>query len=663
MCQSEVVEQVLDILFAKVPPETTLSQVRTRLQAGELAFPSTKTLSQAWIPKFDMLSMAWDQYTWGQEHVRVGTIGCDGTSIGGESWLCTVCDDFDFPLGMTCAEQVSHNWSEVFSRRFEILAQLGMGAGDRTHKALAVRHQCLLRTGGGDAMTKFRWSRMSAITDQGTERKLWDIPNISSIEDVTVVRDLVRSAKLQMDASKPEAFMWPRLIVWTGPLHIIYNALKTFVSASPGWEEHLEVLKAVVAVLGNRGAKRRWLALTKLSPQSRFAFNNFQHQIVDWKWEHMEKLFLDLDDLIENFFACLNVKAMKSSGGMEGEAQVLDQKALTHIASWQETPERISKFAAATSGWTCLFVSLGKIARWMKGCACHEHLLKPFTHLSQFQQEAALSTRIRKETNGKASACWAAGRRASGVARGEGVDQIKKLGSTTSELFNARLAKLGQQDRNSVLFGFTSTATKIQEELLEKFEYHQRIPHLICGIWPLDEKSQGIAMECIAQFDSTDPMHSHRVSFRMLSPTTSLGQQFRQAVVDQHWPARLHFELKAMNLASTTEQYLESVHSISKNFVRTPGRGLQLAKVCAKLRGKQTFATLNPWERQVFASEFWGNFRLARTLALLTGLPPGFCSMIHHVIVGGRGRSGRSGWMCCVGLGCVVGLCCEFIFF
>ena len=136
--------------------------------------------------------------------------------------------------------------------------------------------------------------------------------------DVEAVRDQVRSAELQMDPSHPEAFIWPRLIVWAGPLHIIYNALQTYVSASPGWDDDLEVLRAVVAVLGNRGAKRRWLALSKLSQESRSAFSKFKHQIVDWKWEHMEDLFSDMDVLIVALFACLNVKALKAFAGMEG---------------------------------------------------------------------------------------------------------------------------------------------------------------------------------------------------------------------------------------------------------------------------------------------------------------------------------------------------------
>ena len=143
---------------------------------------------------------------------------------------------------------------------------------------------------------------------------------------------------------------------------------------------------------------------------------------------------------------------------------------------------------------------------------------------------------------------------------------IKGLRHVKSKLLQARLGKLGQRGRNWVLANYTCIGTKIEEELVEKFEYHQQIPHLICGVWPCDEESQGIARDCLKQFDARPHAHSDRISFRMLSPTNLCGRLFRKAAVDGRWHLKLQFDLKAMNLSPTAEQYLEGGHAFANGF-------------------------------------------------------------------------------------------------
>ena len=78
-----------------------------------LLFPGGKTLLHRWLPKLDQLAMCWDQMSWTHDDcTRIGTIATDGTTLDGSSWICTMCDDIDFPGHLTLEDRVNCNWSE-----------------------------------------------------------------------------------------------------------------------------------------------------------------------------------------------------------------------------------------------------------------------------------------------------------------------------------------------------------------------------------------------------------------------------------------------------------------------------------------------------------------------------------------------------------------------
>ena len=158
---------------------------------------------------------------------------------------------------------------------------------------------------------------------------------------------------------------------------------------------------------------------------------------------------------------------------------------------------------------------------------------------------------------------------------------------------------------------------------MEKFAYHQRIPHLICGVWPIDEESEGIAHACLQQYhDQCD-----RISYRNLSPATPLGQLFRQSAVDGCWHLKSQFELKAMNLSPTAEQYLEGGHAFAKGFQRKPGGPkIGTEQLSMKVRWAQTDRCLSRWDTTFFGIELWGNVPIVRQICARAGLPKAFCN-------------------------------------
>ena len=96
----------------------------------------------------------------------------------------------------------------------------------------------------------------------------------------------------------------------------------------------------------------------------------FSHKIMDWRWEYMEDLFVDLHPIVEEFCGVYNAKALRAASGMEGGEQVLHQKRMGLLEEMQNQDTAVLKFAAQTSSGACLFMSLWKIARWTKACNC-----------------------------------------------------------------------------------------------------------------------------------------------------------------------------------------------------------------------------------------------------------------------------------------------------
>ena len=568
--------------------------------------------------------MSWDMSQWEMagDTSCLGTIATDGTSLLGESWLCTVCDDITFPVGWTLRQKIDHDWSELFTRRYEVLCMLGYGEGGRTHKALALRHQSALRGGAGKGLENFRWSRMASISDQGTERKLWDLPDLSALHGLdTATLDLPNAIPNPNEASE---YMWPRMVSWTGPLHIIFNALKTHSESSPHWDTFQQQLRAVLSVLGNKGALRRFLALSSLDSSTRSAMSHFHHRVVDWKWEYMEDLFLDLEPFVPDFFRVFNAKAMRAASGMEGSVQVLDPKGMKLLEDIQQG--EVEEFAANVSGFAMLFRAVGKLGRWMKGCDCHEAVWQALdATMHRKSRQRKFAQHMLAETKNRCSSCWRVGRRASSLARGHFIPLIKDLSRCSSKLFTSRLGSLPLESRNRVLHRVTTMATKIEEELLEKFSYHQTIPHMIAGVWPLDSESPRVAQQCLQQYDGEEHMKSHRVSIRMLDKGSHLGRRMAILAQGGTCSVELEFELKAMNLAATTEQYLEAVHAESKNLL-VGGKGKTSHEVLSvRVRRRQTMRSLNKWDAKLFGAERWSCHSIAKDVLLKTGIPKAFC--------------------------------------
>lgn len=157
------------------------------------------------------------------------------------------------------------------------------GEADSSHQALDVHHMALMKTGGGTSLTKYRWSRVSMMTDQGRETSLADMPFFTGNMQ-HMLHDTEHSV-IEMLPSQPESWYWPKVIGVTGPLHICWNAFKKAMVQSEDWQEYKEILKAVLRVLASPYLRRRFRSKAALGPQESREFDNFRFRMIDWKCE------------------------------------------------------------------------------------------------------------------------------------------------------------------------------------------------------------------------------------------------------------------------------------------------------------------------------------------------------------------------------------------
>ena len=281
-----------------------LADVLQRLQDGRVRVPHRTTLKRA-ARRLNFLGMLWDRMRWKHDLTVVGAIGIDASDVHDWIFLCTRTDEVYVSSCCSAKDRLDHDYSTSFVSRIEPLATLAHGEASLVNKTHGFFQQTL-NTAGSEGLYRFRWSRVGMITDQGVERGLADIPNVHHMEEIAAALQRVEAGDDLPSAEDAEHFFFPRLLHYTGPLHICWNAFKTQIEQGVGWAEYLLVLRAILYVLGKKSVRRRFLALSKVTASQRVLFMNFKKKLVNWKWEYMEEMWQELSACIELFFCVLD---------------------------------------------------------------------------------------------------------------------------------------------------------------------------------------------------------------------------------------------------------------------------------------------------------------------------------------------------------------------
>ena len=157
----------------------------------------------------------------------------DASEQGREEYFCQRMDGFVIPKSISSKTMVDVDPGLVFRRFIMPLSTCGQGETDLEHKAARTVHTGWMITGCTDSFVSWRQSVRCFCGDQGTERGLCDMPRVDDLEKLqeTLQRHLDNPDLLV--CSDPDAFFFPRAILVTGPLHIVWKAFEVAVVKVP----------------------------------------------------------------------------------------------------------------------------------------------------------------------------------------------------------------------------------------------------------------------------------------------------------------------------------------------------------------------------------------------------------------------------------------------
>ena len=156
----------------------------------------------------------------------------------------------------------------------------------------------------GDKVRKYRYSVRGFAGDQGTERKLGDGPNIVANDlDTTrakIAEFVAASGGSLTDASNLDQYLFPHALTMMGHLHAMFNSLEEAVCDMALWGDLDPLLKALVRFLGNRSMREQFVGccLDRAPACVKKKFRQLQGRLLDWRWEHLEKAFHSLMEVL-----------------------------------------------------------------------------------------------------------------------------------------------------------------------------------------------------------------------------------------------------------------------------------------------------------------------------------------------------------------------------
>ena len=372
--------------------------------------PDNDTLRRGLV-KVDCGLMLWSRHWWNHGYRAATCLLADSSEQSHYDFFCQRTDSLEIPPKLKLEDRVQLDETRHFRRSILPLGVLGYGETDIAHKVQVLVHTARLLTGSSSALDAWRHSIRGMCTDQGVERSLCDIPFIQDPALVNQVLDDYKANKVPMLGSEPNAFFFPKAVLITGPMHILWNAFEQCVKRTASWPFFQEILSAILAFLGHRGLRERFLqtCFDEGMPGERAVFYNWKHKVVDWKWEYMEEVFAKVSAAISLFLSRFDEQKIKKPIGHVEAADTIDPNCLSKITKAKGDDLKV---AALTESYSVFAKAVGHEARWFTGCRCHDHIWK------QSVSDLAKTRLFRKEMDGDIEECIWRGRRGSELARG-----------------------------------------------------------------------------------------------------------------------------------------------------------------------------------------------------------------------------------------------------
>ena len=566
--------------------------------------PSRRSLSRSTV-KLDMATMCWWQHCMAHGMDLIGSLVADSSEQKAYNYMLSRFEYVSFSPEWTVQQRLAHNWSKSFVSTTLLSALLGYGEATFTRKLLAMWHVMQMKTGTDASFDKFRKCIIGSCTDQAsTERKLADAPSLHKPAEVNSVLDRCQQGLLELEAADPDLYFFPRSLAATDPMHAIWNSFETAIKAVGTvdeciWATYVVQLRGILAFLGHRGRRQRWLSSRSLPEDAARAFAAWRYRLVDWKWQYMNDMWGTLSSTGEICLGNVDIEELKKPiDSNDDREEALDNASMNAIAVAAEDKDY---YMTLTEAYFVFSQSVNRAHAWFTGCPCHDHIWM------SDQSPEAKQAQFEAETGCKG--CWRRGRRGSELARGYARKICQDVMGANSNRLQRRLRVLDPDRRIGLFHSLERMKRSWTEEIAAKLLYWERLPTLVLGVWPHDDQSQVIASRCVSEWNSlVDNGTSGRcngITRHFVCNADSenvLAKQMR--ILDEKGISHDELQLACQeyNLLSTHSQRGEELHAQVKRQTLQLGRQALPSTVSAAINLPRN---LELWEVRCFVLSVW----------------------------------------------------------
>ena len=249
----------------------------------------------------------------------------------------------------------------VWHRRSMPITTLGRGQGSVAVKLQRLAWSATLESGECN-LEAWRQQTKGFLSDQGTEKGIRQAPFGPKQEIDGVLEDIKQNRLSRSDERARKITFLPYALQQPGYLHVYFNALEECLGKVDLWKSYEYMLSGFVKMLGELSYNDKLLATSfKHVPREvRHKVHLFKGQHLDWRWEHLESLLEQIIDIYPTFVSHFKSEDFKD------ETSLCKKVKSGCLCPW------FGPFSEC-----CYVIShqVGREARWLEGCFCHEDTL------------------------------------------------------------------------------------------------------------------------------------------------------------------------------------------------------------------------------------------------------------------------------------------------
>ena len=300
--------------------------------------PYTRTIRRA-VVKLDLASMLWWRHRYENGMSFIGALAVDASEQRQYHYMLSRFDYVAYAKHWTIEDKLQNDWSEFICSTHLPIGCLGYGESTFVRKFRAMVHEISMITGSEASMDIFRSSVIGFMTDQAsTERKLADAPAMRRPSQLEELLTECEKGNLHIESADVGAYFFPRALGATDPMHAIWNTFEAAVKHclrghADVWTPYESQLRGMLAYLGHRGRRSKWLLAADLTREERELFTGWKYRLVDWKWQYMADMWKVLTRGAPAFLSKVSVAELQQPvSSSDDRVGALDNQSLDAIA-------------------------------------------------------------------------------------------------------------------------------------------------------------------------------------------------------------------------------------------------------------------------------------------------------------------------------------------